>query len=63
MIQKPKNYDTIPVGGGESLKAGGHKCVIKMLEEATSSKGNQMLIISFDTSDEDIQPHSTWTDT
>lgn len=57
MIQKPKNYDTIPVGGGESLKVGGHKCVIKMLEEATSSKGNQMLIISFDTADEDIQPH------
>lgn len=57
MIQKPKNYDTIPVGGGESLKAGGHKCVIKQIEETTSSKGNQMLVIYYDTADEDIQPH------
>ena len=57
MIQKPKNYDTIQVGGGESLKAGGHKCVIKQIEEGTSSKGNQMLVIYYDTADEDIQPH------
>ena len=57
MIQQPKNYDTIPVGGGESLRAGGHKCVIKKLEEATSSKGNQMLVIYYDTADEDVQPH------
>ena len=57
MITKPKNYDTIQVGGGEMLKAGGHKCVIKQLEETTSSKGNQMLVMFFDTADEDIQPH------
>ena len=56
MINKPKDYDNIPIGVGESLKAGGHKCVIKKLEEATSSKGNQMLVIYFDTADEDIQP-------
>lgn len=56
MISKPNGYDNIPIGMGESLKAGGHKCVIKKLEEATSSKGNQMLVIYFDTSDEDIQP-------
>lgn len=56
MIQKPKDYDNIQVGG-ESLKAGGHKCVIKMLEEGISNNGNQKLVISFDTADEDIQPH------
>ena len=31
--------------------------MIKKLEEATSSKGNQMLVIYYDTADEDIQPH------
>ena len=57
MITKQKDYDNINIGGGESLKAGGHKCIIKKLEETTSSKGNPMLVIYFDTADEDIQPH------
>ena len=56
MINKPKDYENIQIGG-ESMKAGGHKCVIKQLEETTSSKGSQMLVIYFDTADEDIQPH------
>lgn len=57
MITKPKDYDDIQISNGESLKAGGHKCIIKQIEEAVSRQGNQMLVIYFDTADDDIQPH------
>lgn len=55
MISKPKDYDNIPLGG-ERLTPGGHKCVIMQVIETTSSKGSQMLIISFDTDSADTQP-------
>lgn len=55
-ISKPKGYNDIQAGDYESLKPGGHKCVIKQVEAAKSSKGNDMLIIYLDTSEEDFQP-------
>lgn len=53
-MNKPKGYDDIQLG--VVLNAGGHKCVIKSVEETVSKTGKEMLIISFDTSEEDTQP-------
>lgn len=52
---KPKDYDTTTIGG-EALTPGGHKCIIKQVDEAISQKGREMLVVSIDTSDEDTQP-------
>lgn len=56
MISKPENYEKIPVGG-EAIKAGGHKCRIMQAEESMSQRGSQMLVISFDTTEDDPQPN------
>lgn len=53
-MNKPKGFDDIQLG--EVLNAGGHKCVITGVEETKSKSGKEMLIISFDTSEEDTQP-------
>lgn len=51
----PNNYDP-NAAEFERIQPGGHKCVIKQVEETRSQSGKEMLIISFDTSLEDIQP-------
>lgn len=55
----PNNYDTNKTYGGdfERLTPGGHKCVIRQVEETRSKSGKAMLIVSFDTSPEDTQPN------
>lgn len=53
-MNKPKNWEDIQLG--VVLNAGGHKCVIKSVEETRSQSGKEMLIINFDTSEEDTQP-------
>lgn len=58
-MKKPQNYDnTQTFGGYTPLEVGGHLCVIKKVEEATSNKtGNPMIRIYLDTTNEDKQPH------
>lgn len=48
-------YDNVRVDV-ERLKAGGHKCIIKQVLEGRSQTGNDMLTISYDTTEEDSQP-------
>ena len=55
MIGKPKDYEKINIGG-ERITPGGHRCIIMEAAEATSQKGSQMLVISFDTDATDAQP-------
>lgn len=52
----PNNYNKDTALGGERIQPGGHKCVIKQVEETRSSTGKAMLVVSFDTAAEDIQP-------
>lgn len=52
----PNNYDRNAAEGFEALTPGGHKCVIMQAEEKKSQNGKQMLVVSFDTSEEDTQP-------
>lgn len=54
-MNKPQGYDDITVGY-ETLEPGGHKCVIRGVEEAVSQSGNAMLVIQFDTDGTDRQP-------
>lgn len=49
------DYDNVRLST-ERLKAGGHRCIIKQVNEGKSSTGKDMLTISFDTTEEDIQP-------
>ena len=53
-MNKPKGYDDVQLSA--VLNAGGHKCVIRSVEETKSKTGKEMLIIEFDTSPEDTQP-------
>lgn len=53
-MQKPSNYDDINISAG--ITPGGHKCVIKKVEETKSQSGKDMLIVYFDTHKDDTQP-------
>lgn len=55
-MNKPHDYENIKLSNYEELKAGGHKCVIKMAEEYKSESGKDMLRIHFDTDLGDTQP-------
>lgn len=48
-------YDNIKLDI-ERLKPGGHRCIIKQVTEGLSQKGQPMLTIMFDTTEEDPQP-------
>lgn len=57
-VNKPDNYDqTQAAGGFVPIELGGHDLVIKQVEEMVSKTGKQMLKVSFDTADNDKQPH------
>lgn len=51
----PSNYDK-DFGDYEQIAAGGHKCKLTRVIETTSQAGKRMLIASFDTTEDDIQP-------
>ena len=51
----PNNYDPNATEF-ERIQPGGHKCIIKQVEETRSQSGKEMLVISFDTAPDDIQP-------
>ena len=53
-MQMPKDYNETVIG--MTLTPGGHKCVIKQVEETKSRNGSDMLIVSIDTDKTDKQP-------
>lgn len=56
-FEKPQGYDEVQAGGEFTpIALGGHKLVIKKLEEVTASNGNKYLKVSFDTAPDDVQP-------
>lgn len=54
-MNKPSKYDTTQIGW-EPVAPGGHRCVIKEVQETKSQSGKDMLIISFDMHQTDSQP-------
>lgn len=58
MLKKPENYDEIQVNQEfERLSLGGHKGIIKKVEEYTSNiSGNTSLKVEVDTASDDKQP-------
>lgn len=57
-FNKPAGYDEVQTGGEFTpIELGGHKLIIKALEECKASNGNTYLKISFDTTSDDKQPN------
>ena len=58
MLKKPSNYDDVQVNQDfERLELGGHKGIIKNVEEYTSTiSGNTSLKVIVDTDSTDKQP-------
>ena len=57
-FNKPAGYDEVQAGGGYTpIELGGHKLIIKAIEEATASTGTKYLKVSFDTASDDKQPN------
>lgn len=57
-MEMPKNYkETQAAGEFIPIELGGHYLVIKQVEEMKSRGGRPMIKISFDTADNDKQPH------
>ena len=57
-FDKPNGYEEVQAGGEFTpIALGGHKLVIKKLEEVTASNGNKYLKVSFDTAPDDKQPN------
>ena len=57
-MNKPAGYEEAQVLGEYTpINLGGHKLVIKQVEEVTASNGNQYLKVSFDTAKDDVQPN------
>ena len=57
-FNKPEGYDEVQAGGDYTpIELGGHKLIIKAIEEATASTGTKYLKVSFDTASDDVQPN------
>ena len=57
-IAKPNSYDqTQALGDFVPLDLGGHDLVIKEVKDMTNKNGQPMIKVSFDTADNDKQPH------
>ena len=57
-FNKPAGYDEVQAGGEFTpIELGGHKLIIKKIEEATASTGTKYLKVSFDTAPDDAQPN------
>ena len=57
-FNKPAGYDEVQAGGEYTpIELGGHKLIIKAIEEATASTGTKYLKVSFDTAQDDKQPN------
>lgn len=57
-MQMPNNYkETQAAGEFTPIALGGHYLVIKQVEELSDRNGNPMIKVSYDTADNDSQPH------
>lgn len=57
-MNKPNNYDNTRAGGDYTpIELGGHRAIIKQVEETKSRSGKDMIIVSIDFAQEDKQPH------
>lgn len=57
-FNKPAGYDETQAGGEFTpIELGGHKLIIKKIEECKASNGNSYLKVSFDTAQDDKQPN------
>ena len=55
-MQKPVNYDeTQAMGDFVPVELGGHKLVIKQVNETKSKRGNDMIVVLFDFAEDDKQ--------
>ncbi|MGE9941101.1 hypothetical protein ACQRBH_05960 [Bariatricus sp. SGI.161] len=56
-MQKPNNYENTQAQGEFTpVDLGGHKLIIKQVNETTSKNGKPMIVILFDFAQDDIQP-------
>lgn len=56
-MNKPNNYDNTRTGGEYTpIELGGHRAVIKQVEETKSRSGKDMIVVSIDFASEDKQP-------
>lgn len=56
-MQKPKDYDSVQVGGDYTpVELGGHHLIIKKVKEQESSSGRPMIVVFFDFAPNDKQP-------
>lgn len=58
-FEKPMGYDEVEAGNGEytPIQLGGHKLIVKKIEEVTSQSGYNYLKVEFDTAQDDTQPN------
>lgn len=56
-MQKPNNYDETQAGGEFTpVELGGHKLIIKQVNETKSKTGKDMIVVLFDFAEDDKQP-------
>lgn len=56
-MQKPNNYDNTQAQGEFTpVELGGHKLIIKQVNETTSKTGKPMIVVLFDFAPDDAQP-------
>ena len=56
-MNKPNAYDETQAGGGYTpVELGGHKMVIKQVNETKSKTGKDMIVVLFDFAEDDKQP-------
>lgn len=57
-MEKPRNYEkTQAQGDWRPVALGGHKLVIKQVNETKSKTGKNMIVVLFDFAEDDHQPH------
>jgi len=57
-INKPSEYDNTQAAGEfEPIALGGHRLIIKQVNEVTSKDGDPMIVILLDTDKNDVQPN------
>lgn len=56
-MKKPNNYENTQAQGEFiPVELGGHKLIIKQVNETTSKAGKPMIVVSFDFAQDDVQP-------
>lgn len=56
-MKKPNNYDNTQASGEFTpVELGGHRLIIKQVNETKSKKGKPMIVVLFDFAQDDVQP-------